>query len=324
MLKFLRIERPTSATRRSSAAAASITCCTRWTLEAKQVTMIRPSQRENCSSSAGPTVASEGTTPGRSALVESPQRQSTPSDPSSASRAMSAGRPSTGVWSKLVVAGDQDRAEVGVQGDRAGVGDRVRHVDHLDLERARPRPARRARAPSAAPRAACAPRASSAPGRSSAGRCRSPAASRSRGARRAALRRGPRAPWVSTIASISSARLAQVVEVRQHEVDSEHLRCREHQPGVDDDDPPVALEHGHVLADLPQPAEGQDANRVAHARFPAPLASRPCSRRAPGGSPRARPPTRAPSAAARARRPPRAARAPPSPRPGSALTDIAP
>jgi hypothetical protein len=42
MLKFLRIERPTSATRRSSCAAASMTCCTRWTLDAKQVTTIRP------------------------------------------------------------------------------------------------------------------------------------------------------------------------------------------------------------------------------------------------------------------------------------------
>ena len=63
--------------------------------------MIRPSQRENVSSSAGPTVDSDGATPGRSALVESPNRQSTPSRPSSASRETSAGTPSTGVWSNL-------------------------------------------------------------------------------------------------------------------------------------------------------------------------------------------------------------------------------
>ena len=60
MLKFLRIERPTSATLRSSMAAASITCWTRWMFEANEVTMIRPSQREKVSSRAGPTLDSEG------------------------------------------------------------------------------------------------------------------------------------------------------------------------------------------------------------------------------------------------------------------------
>jgi hypothetical protein len=45
--------------------------------------------------------------------------------------------------------------------------------------------------------------------------------------------------------------LAQVGEVGKHEVDAEHLRGREHEPGVDDDDPAVVLDHGHVLADLP-------------------------------------------------------------------------
>ena len=101
MLKFLRIERPTSATRRSSFTAASITCWTRWMLEAKEVTMIRPLQPAKVSSSAGPTLDSDGAIPGRSALVESPQSSSRPSRPSSASREMSAGRPSTGVWSNL-------------------------------------------------------------------------------------------------------------------------------------------------------------------------------------------------------------------------------
>ncbi len=101
MLKFLRIERPTRATRRPSWAAASITCWTLCTLEANEVTMIRPLQRENRSRSAGPTLDSEGATPERSALVESPHRHSTPSDPSSARRETSAGLPSTGVWSNL-------------------------------------------------------------------------------------------------------------------------------------------------------------------------------------------------------------------------------
>ena len=56
---------------------------------------------ERSRSSAGPTLDSDGATPGRSALVESPQSSSSPSRPSSASREMSAGRPSTGVWSNL-------------------------------------------------------------------------------------------------------------------------------------------------------------------------------------------------------------------------------
>ncbi len=42
MLTFLRIERPTRQTLRPSATAASMTCCTRCTLEAKDVTTIRP------------------------------------------------------------------------------------------------------------------------------------------------------------------------------------------------------------------------------------------------------------------------------------------
>ena len=47
MLMFLRIERPTSATLRPTAAAASITCWTRWMFDAKQVTTIRPSHDAN-------------------------------------------------------------------------------------------------------------------------------------------------------------------------------------------------------------------------------------------------------------------------------------
>ena len=101
MLTFLRIDRPTRATLRPSAAAASMTCCTRWMLEAKLVTTIRPSARLKTSSRWGPTSRSEGENPGLSALVESPQSSSTPSEPSSASRETSAGGPSTGVWSNL-------------------------------------------------------------------------------------------------------------------------------------------------------------------------------------------------------------------------------
>ena len=49
--------------------------------------------------------------------------------------------------------------------------------------------------------------------------------------------------------------VAQVGEVGQDEVDAEHLGGREHQAGVDDDDPAAVLDHGHVLADLAQSPE---------------------------------------------------------------------
>ena len=101
MLTFLRIERPTSATLRSCAAAASTTCWTRWMFDAKQVTTIRPGQCANRRSSCGPTIDSLVEIPSRSAFVESPHSSSSPSRPSSASRAMSAGAPPTGVWSNL-------------------------------------------------------------------------------------------------------------------------------------------------------------------------------------------------------------------------------
>src|ERR1700691_3485393 len=61
--------------------------------------------------------------------------------------------------------------------------------------------------------------------------------------------------------------LAQVGEVGQHQVDADHLRSREAQADVDDDDPPVVLQDGHVLAYLPQPTEGQDT-QLAHACAP--------------------------------------------------------
>ena len=51
----------------------------------------------------------------------------------------------------------------------------------------------------------------------------------------------------------------EVAEVRQHEVDAEMLVAREGQACVDDDDVLVQLEDGHVLADLTEPAEGNDA-----------------------------------------------------------------
>ena len=56
---------------------------------------------------------------------------------------------------------------------------------------------------------------------------------------------------------------AQVGEVGQDEVDAHHLGRREAQADVDEDDPVLVLDDRHVLADLAQAAERQDAQRTA-------------------------------------------------------------
>ena len=84
--------------------------------------MIRPWQRAKSSSSAGPTLDSDGAIAGRSAFVESPHRHRRPSRPSSASRETSAGFAVDRGLVELVVARDQDRAELGSQGHGAESG----------------------------------------------------------------------------------------------------------------------------------------------------------------------------------------------------------
>ena len=53
--------------------------------------------------------------------------------------------------------------------------------------------------------------------------------------------------------------LAEIAEVRQHEIDAEVLVAREGEAGVDDDDRVVRLVGGHVLPDLAEAAERDDA-----------------------------------------------------------------
>ena len=111
MLTFLRIERPTSATLRSLAAAASTTCCTRWMFDAKQVTTIRPLQWWKTRSRFGPTSDSEPDTPGRSAFVESPQSSSRPLAPHLRQPRHVGGSAADRRLVELVVAGEEHRPE---------------------------------------------------------------------------------------------------------------------------------------------------------------------------------------------------------------------
>ena len=56
--------------------------------------------------------------------------------------------------------------------------------------------------------------------------------------------------------------LLEVGDVGDDEVDAEHLLVGEHEAAVDDDDVVAVLEDVHVLADLPHPAERDDAERL--------------------------------------------------------------
>ena len=66
-------------------------------------------------------------------------------------------------------------------------------------------------------------------------------------------------PWVMKMALNLSRLLLDVADVRDDEVDAEHLLFGEHEAGVDGDHVVAVLEQHHVLADLAETAEGDDA-----------------------------------------------------------------
>ena len=101
MLRFLRIERPTTTTLRPHSTATSAACCMRWMFDANDATRIFPRRSGKIERNASPTRRSEPVLPGRSAFVESPRRRSTPRLPISASLPTSVLSPSTGVWSSF-------------------------------------------------------------------------------------------------------------------------------------------------------------------------------------------------------------------------------
>ena len=202
----------------------------------------------------------------------------------------------------------QERALVGVQRDRDGVGDRVRDADELGLERAD------------LDRLAA---------RVDLDQLRVVAHPVLVELRLDQSERQPRAPDLGhadlahqvrqradvVLVSVRqddraqrARRVAQVAEVRQHEVDAEHLVARKAETRIDQDPLAVLLDHGHVLADLAETAEGDDSNgrrhRVAvasawavrpNAESAAWMATRSAAVASISGS--LRPPTRCPSRA---------------------------
>ena len=164
---------------------------------------------------------------------------------------------------ELVVAGDEHGAELGRHGDGRRIGDRVRHVDELDRER--PGVERLARLRVDEVDVLQPVLVELAAGHRHRER---PAVDRGRVPGELAQDERQRAEVV-LVAVGDDDRLdvvdavAQVREVGQHEVDAHHLGRREPQAGVDHDDAVLVLDDRHVLADLAQPAERQDAERAA-------------------------------------------------------------
>ena len=231
---------------------------------------MRPLARLKTSSRFGPATFSLGAKPGRSPFVESPQSSSSPSRPSSARRETSAGLAVDRRLVELVVAGDEDRAELGLQRDRARIRDRVRHVDQLDVERAglddlavldvldvdvarelvlvelgaRHRHRQRA------------------------------AVDRRRVVDAELAQQERQAAEMVLVAVRDDDRLdvrdaaAQVREVGQDEVDAHHLGRGEAQADVHEDDAVLVLDDRHVLADLAQAAKREDAQLAAQTIAP--------------------------------------------------------
>ena len=230
-----------------------------------------PSQRANTSSRCGPTTDSDGEKPvavdvRRVAAQQQHALAAELGQPRDVGRrAVDRG------LVELVVAGDQHGAELGAERDRARVGDRVGHVHQLERERARARASRPASTSLQLDVAQLV-----------LVELRARHRDRQRARRRPAtsplepeLAHHPRQRAEVVLVAVRdddrldvARALAQVGEVGQHEVDPDHLGRREAQPDVDDDDAAVVLDDRHVLADLAEPAERQDAQRRHRASVP--------------------------------------------------------
>ena len=134
MLRFLRIERPTTTTERPTSTATSIACCMRWMFEANEEIRTRPWRAGMIWRKACPTIRSDWVKPARSALVESPSSRSTPRLPISASLPTSVRSPSTGVASSFQSPVWKIRPAAGLDADPDGVWHRVRHAHELEPE----------------------------------------------------------------------------------------------------------------------------------------------------------------------------------------------
>ena len=258
---FFCIDRPSVATDRPPAMAASATCWTRWMWLAKQVTMKRRSGRaRNTFRSVSPTVDSDGVNPGSSALVESASSSRIPGSVASAPiRARSVRRPSTG-WRSILKSPEWRMMPCGVWkavakacGTEWVTG--MNSTSHGPI----------------LPALAVAHRDELGPV-GHAGLVH-PVAGQGQGELGAVDGHREVAQQVGEAAGVVLVPvgeddgvdpvgvLAEVGEVGQHQVDAGHVRIGEHDPDVEDEDPPVDLDAGAVPADLAQTAEEDDPHR---------------------------------------------------------------
>ncbi len=259
------IDRPTRQTRRPCATAASSTCCTRCTWLAKQATMTRASAPVEHPVEHRADLALGDHEAGHLGVggVDQEQVHALVAEPGEAGQV---GEPA--VERQLVeldVAGVQHQPGRGADGDRERVRDRVVDREVLAVERRRG--------------AAGSPSFTSS-------RCGVSRCSLHLAATSASVNREPTIVQVRPLAQQERHRADVVLvavgehervdvvepvldgpEVRQDQVDAGRVLGREQHAAVDDEQPPVVLEHGHVAADLADAAERDDAQRALGQRW---------------------------------------------------------
>ena len=262
MLRFLRIERPTIATLRPTWTATSIACCIRCTFEANETTRMRPfAQRDQRAERLADEPLRAGH-PGPLGIGRVAEEQVDALVAELGEPADVGLEPVDRRVVELPVARVEDASGRRLEHDRDAVRNRVRHAHEVERERADPDLLVRA-PPPAARSSAERPCSSSfdliSPSVSFVAITLSQSTSRSR--------YGSPPTWSSCpcVSTTALTRFAlEVGDVGQDEVDAEVLVAREREPGVDDDDVAAVLVDGHVLADLAEAAERDDAQ--AHAR----------------------------------------------------------
>ena len=135
MLTFFCIERPETANLRPCRWAIWMACCTRWMCEAKQATMTRPSASAKIWWNAWPTIALGGGRARGLGVGGVGQQRQHALLAELGERVDVGDAPVDRRVVELVVAGEDDGAEVGPEHDRQGVGDAVAHGHERELER---------------------------------------------------------------------------------------------------------------------------------------------------------------------------------------------
>ena len=264
MLRFFRIDRPTTHTLRPDSSATSTACCMRWTFEANDATRMRPLRKRD---DLAERLADEPLRPG----VAGPLGVRRVAEHEVDAEVAELGEtPDVGLEAvdrrvvELVVRRVEDALAADLDDDAGVVGYRVRHPHELQAERPLlDRPVFRPHLDELG-----------AVGQLVLGELRLDEAERE--ARADDPRHVDLAQEVRQAAHVILVRVrehdgvdrapavGEIRDVGQHEVDAEMLVAREREPGVDDEAAAVALDHRHVLSHLAEAAERDDADGISH------------------------------------------------------------